>query len=60
MKKIVSCKIGTQPTLVIIDRRQKVAVGKVIKVRDVMPGSKWYEVRVDSLGQGDYFFASKE
>jgi hypothetical protein len=55
----VSCKIGTQPALVYIDRRQTPHVGKIIRVRSAARGSKWEEVMVDKINDDGYFFASK-
>lgn len=37
----VPCKVGTQPALCVFDRRGNFVVGKIVRFRDAMPGSKW-------------------
>ena len=55
----VSCKIGTIPALVFVWRNVKPEVGKTIKFRDAIAGSKWEEGLVDRVNPDGYFFASR-
>lgn len=43
------CKLGTQPRTLIVDGRYKIAVDRVIRVRERMYGSEWFEVKVDAI-----------
>jgi len=54
-----SCKIGTIPALVNVHGKDKVKVGEAIRVRDAIPGSEWFRVKVDKINPGGYFFAAK-
>lgn len=46
----VSCKVGTQPMVVVFQQRRKVLhVGDRVFVREALPGSKWFSVLVESL-----------
>lgn len=47
--KLLRCKLGTQPRTLIVDGRYKIAVDRVIRVRERMYGSEWFEVKVDAI-----------
>jgi hypothetical protein len=53
------CKIGSMPSVVCVDGRCKVEVGKVIRVRDFTHGSKWFPVRVTHVEKDGYFKAER-
>ena len=63
--KVYSCKIGTIPSLVVLTRRNKIAVGCCLTVRDAKHGSKPFRVRVTRVDpvyftyDTPYFFAEK-
>jgi len=47
---VVPCKVGTQPWLVVVNRRRKtIKVGDVILIREAGVGHKWIRVRVENL-----------
>lgn len=50
-------KIGTQPWLVYVDKRYKIAPGRRIRLRDAEHGSVWFFVRVTAVNPDGYFFA---
>ena len=50
------CKIGTIPALVVFRYRYKLAVGKVLIVRDPGTGSGWYKVRVLGINPDSHYF----
>ncbi|QBC45863.1 hypothetical protein [Iodobacter fluviatilis] len=54
--KIHSCKVGTQPALVILKGNTKPALGKVISFRDAKNGSPWRTGLVDRINPDGYFF----
>ena len=46
---LLGCKLGTQPRVLIVDGRSRVEIGRVIRVREDMHGSKWFEALVDDI-----------
>lgn len=54
--KAVSCKIGTQPFLVELDRRCPMKVGKIIRYRTHERG-KWQTALVQRIDPDGYFQA---
>lgn len=57
--KQVPCKIGTIPRVVIVDGRCRIAVGKEIRVREPIHGSRWQTVKVWKVNPDGYFFAER-
>jgi hypothetical protein len=49
LKNAVPAKVGTQPWTIILDRRDKLQVGKQVRFRAAMHGSKWQVGIVENL-----------
>lgn len=56
-KRTRNCKIGTVPYLVWVHGRDKIEVGKVVRVR-WYERQKWVSVKIDRINDNGYFFAS--
>jgi len=54
----VSCKLGTIPALVRVHGRDKIEVGKPVRIQE-MPGDRWHHVYVTRINPDGYFFADR-
>jgi hypothetical protein len=45
----VACKVGTQPALVVFDRRCRFAIGRVVRMRFYGHGEKWFHATLRNI-----------
>lgn len=52
--RLLSCKLGTQPRVLVVDRRRLrggVQRGRVLRVRETGAGTEWFEAVVTDINE---------